>query len=81
MVDESSVGSREKLAEIFDLGVNQMLLRQGNTVETIHNISEDINASIMVLGSLASSGIAGKLIGNTAEKLLDLVNADIVTIS
>ncbi len=78
---ESSGGTRESLAEIFGVDVDHLLLRQGATVETLHNISEEIEASIMVIGSLARTGINGKLIGNTAEKLLDSVNADIVTIS
>ena len=81
LVKESSVGTRESLAEIFGVDVDHLLLRQGATVETLHTISEEIEASIMVIGSLARTGISGKLIGNTAEKLLDTVNADIVTIS
>jgi universal stress protein E len=80
LVEESSVGTRECLAEIFGVDVEHLLLRQGATVETLHNISEEIEASIMVIGSLARTGISGKIIGNTAEKLLDTVNADIVTI-
>lgn len=81
MVDESSVGTKEKLAEIFGVEVNNMMLRQGDTIKTIHSISEEISADIMIIGTVARTGVAGKLIGNTAEKLLDVVNADIVTIS
>ena len=81
LVAESSVGTKERLAEFFGVEADYILIRQGDSVETIHGISEEINASVMVIGSLARTGIAGKLIGNTAEKLLDIVNADIVTIS
>lgn len=81
LVAESSVGTKERLAEVFGVEADHILVRQGDTVETIHNISEEINASVMVIGSLARTGIAGQLIGNTAEKLLDIANADIITIS
>lgn len=81
LVDESSVSTAESLAKIYDVDVDHILLRQGNAIENLHNISEEIEASIMVIGSLARTGIRGKLIGNTAEKLLDTLNADIITIS
>ncbi len=33
------------------------------------------------MGTLSRSGISGRLIGNTAEKLLDLVEADLLTVN
>jgi universal stress protein E len=81
LVVESSGGTKETLAGVFGVAVDRMLLRRGDTVETIHSISEELNAAIMIIGSVARTGIAGKIIGNTAEKLLDIANADIVTIS
>ena len=35
----------------------------------------------VVIGSLARRGISGKLIGNTAEKLLDIVVADLLIVN
>ena len=37
--------------------------------------------SIVVMGTLARSGIRGKLIGNTAEKMLDRTDADLLSVS
>ena len=36
---------------------------------------------MVVTGSLARTGLKGKLIGNTAEKLLDVVDADLLTVN
>jgi nucleotide-binding universal stress UspA family protein len=33
------------------------------------------------MGTLARRGIKGKLIGNTAEKLLDILEADMLTVT
>ena len=41
----------------------------------------EIDPSIVVMGTLARTGIKGKLIGNTAEKLLDLTRADVLTVN
>lgn len=75
--DTSATG----LAEIFGVNVDNMILRKGPTVETIHDICVEVEPSILVIGSIARTGVSAKLIGNTAEKLLDVVDADILTIS
>ncbi len=41
----------------------------------------EVDPSIMIMGTLARTGIKGKLIGNTAEKLLDIVDADLLTVN
>ena len=33
------------------------------------------------MGTLARTGIQGKIIGNTAEKLLDRIDADLLTVN
>jgi len=57
-----------------------MILRQGSTVKVIEQICAEFKPELLVIGSNARTGISGKLIGNTAEKLLDVVDVDILTI-
>lgn len=71
----------EQLARIFDLDPEHMIIRQGSTVDTIVEICAEIDPGLLVLGSIARTGISGKLIGNTAEKLLDVIDIDILTTS
>lgn len=71
----------EQLGKLYNLATERVLLRQGNAVETLQAICEETNPAIVVIGSLARSGIRGKLIGNTAEKLLDVVVADLLIVS
>ena len=73
--------TREQLGELYDVKPERVLLRQGNTVEALKAICDEIDPSIVIMGTLARSGIKGKLIGNTAEKLIDIVDADLLTVN
>jgi universal stress protein E len=70
----------EQLGEHFHLPPERILLRQGKVVESLQAICHEADPSIVVMGTLARRGIRGKLIGNTAEKLLDGIEADLMTI-
>ena len=69
-----------QLGEYFGLGAEHVLLRKGETVATLRAICDEIEPSIVVIGTLARRGVSGKLIGNTAEKLLDAIDADLLTV-
>ena len=71
----------EQLAEIYDVDAARVHLRRDETVAGLEAVCADIDPSIVVLGTIARTGIKGKLIGNTAEKLLDLTRADVLTIN
>jgi len=66
--------------DIYSLGGDRVLLRSGKAVETLQSICAEIDPAIVIIGTVARRGIKGKLIGNTAEKLLDVVTADLLTI-
>ena len=73
--------TREQLGELYDVDPTRVILRQGNIVETLREICNETDPSIVVMGTLARRGISGKLIGNTAEKMLDIVGADVLTVN
>lgn len=70
-----------QLAQLFKVDEPRICLRQGETIATLKAICDEIGPSIIILGTLARRGIRGKLIGNTAEKLLDLIEADVLTVN
>ncbi|MDC1287719.1 universal stress protein [Gammaproteobacteria bacterium] len=77
---QQAVGA-EHLAQLFDIAGERVFLRQGSVVRTLQAICAESDPAIVVIGSLARSGISGKLIGNTAEKLLDTVGADLLVVN
>jgi universal stress protein E len=74
------IGS-EQIGELYNIDPKRVLLRQGDIIETLQALCEETNPSIVIIGTLARAGVSGKLIGNTAEKLLDVVDADLLTVN
>jgi len=73
--------TREQVGKFYGLAAERIILRQGDTVEALRSICGEVDPSVVFIGSLARTGIKGRLIGNTAEKLLDIVNGDLLTVN
>jgi len=78
---DTSDGIEEALARLYDIEPENLYLRQGAVVRTLVGLCEETDPSILIIGSIARTGVRGKLIGNTAEKLLDAVDADVLTVN
>ncbi len=48
--------------------------------ELIAQVAREIGAQLVVVGSVARRGIRGAVVGNTAERILDHVDADVVAV-
>jgi len=70
-----------QVGEYYGLAADRVILRQGDTVEALRGVCSEIDPGIVFIGSLARTGIKGKLIGNTAEKLLDIVSGDLLVVN
>jgi len=75
------VSREQQLGELYSIDAARVLLRQGGIIDTLQAICNEIDPSIVVMGTLARRGVKGKLIGNTAEKLLDILDADMLTVT
>lgn len=54
---------------------------EGGPESVIPEVAQEIGASIVVIGTAAREGIKAAVLGNTAEKILDAVDSDILTIN
>jgi nucleotide-binding universal stress UspA family protein len=70
----------KQVGEAYDIAEERVFLRKGAVVETLRSICAEVDPCIVIVGTLARRGISGKLIGNTAEKLIDTIEADLLTI-
>ncbi|MDH3761103.1 MAG: universal stress protein [Gammaproteobacteria bacterium] len=70
-----------QLGELYGVDESRIFLRRGDTIATLKGVCDELDPSIVIMGTLARTGIKGKLIGNTAEKLLDLIDADVLTVN
>ena len=48
--------------------------------ELITRVAEKVGATLVIIGSLSRRGMSGLVVGNTAERILDNVNADVLTV-
>ncbi len=53
---------------------------EGDVVGKINDMIEELNIDVLVMGSVARSGIPGFLIGNKAETLLNKINCTVLTV-
>lgn len=55
-------------------------LRQGDASDVISSVVNEVRPGVVVMGTLARAGLRGVLIGNTAERMLDHVDASVIAV-
>lgn len=68
------------LSELYALENDQLHIREGKPWKVINNFSRELKAECVAVGSMGRKGIAGKLIGNTAEKVIHVAKTDLLVI-
>lgn len=54
---------------------------RGDPVENLLLEAEKLDVDLIIVGTIARTGMKGRIIGNTAEKLLDKVKCDLLTLT
>lgn len=67
-------------AEGYDYLSPQLHLPRGNPREAIPNLVRELNADLVVMGTLVRTGIAGFIIGNTAESILHHIGCSVLAV-
>lgn len=69
------------IARFRDAGqIDHVHLLQGKPGEEISRLAEGLKIELLVMGTVCRTGLAGFVIGNTAERVLDQVNCSVLTI-
>lgn len=69
------------LAKIVQVDRSHAHVSLGSPATAISDIANDIEADQVVIGTVRREGIAGLAIGNTAEKVLKTLQADVLVVS
>ena len=64
----------------IELDTARIHLPHGTPSEKIHEVATDIEADLIVLGTVCRTGVAGFLIGNTAEQLLSRIDCSVLAL-
>lgn len=70
----------EKLCSKYGLSKQQIHIRTGLAHKAIPSVASKIKADLVVMGTASSHGLATRLIGNTAEKVLNHLRTDVLAI-
>jgi universal stress protein E len=68
------------LFDKYDIPMDDLMIKEGVPWKIINYYAEKINASCVVVGSMGRKGIAEKLIGNTAEKVIHHTKSDLLLV-
>ena len=58
----------------------QLHLRQGRAADVVAEVVGEIRPGVVVMGTLARAGLRGLFIGNTAERVLDDLDASVIAV-
>lgn len=64
--------------EEYQLADRQLHIAKGSAKTLIPQIAHELGVAVTVIGTVARSGLAGLLIGNTAEAVLDRLDSDVL---
>lgn len=68
----------EQLAKQFEIPETQCHVKEGLAEDVIPELAAELNAELVMLGTVGRSGISAALIGNTAEHVIDSLDCDLV---
>lgn len=78
---EDTEAKQAEIAEFYNIPQNHVHVQTGNPRVVIKEWGDTLGADILVIGTHARKGIAGALLGNTAEKVLDDVHCDVLVVN
>lgn len=77
---EARLKSQEWLDD-YDINDADIHIEQGTPWRVVSSIAHRVKAHCVVIGSMGRTGVAGKLIGNTAEKVIQHAKTDLLVIN
>ncbi|MGL1956749.1 MAG: universal stress protein UspE [Colwellia sp.] len=70
----------KKFAAKFDVDIANTHVEEGLPETVIEQVSERIDAELVILGTVGRTGLSAALIGNTAEHVIDHLNCDVLAL-
>lgn len=80
IIDDAYRDKALALAAKFNISSEQVIIKEGSAEKVVNELAESTNAAVIILGTVARSGLAGLFIGNTAERVLEDSNSDVLVV-
>ena len=69
-----------KFANKYSIANENIIVEEGLPEDVISDNAENLDAEIVILGTIGRTGISAALIGNTAEHVIDRLNCDVLAL-
>lgn len=69
-----------ELAQRYNIAQEDIVIEEGSPSFVINKVANEIGAAVIVIGTVARTGISGALIGNSAEGVLEATDVDIMVV-
>jgi universal stress protein E len=79
--DSMEFPDRAKLLRDTEADQKNIHVQQGNPATIIATVADDIDADVVVIGTLARRGILAAMRGNTCEEIIKRLNRDVMIIN
>lgn len=70
----------DKHAAKYGIAPDKCIVKEGLPERVIPQVAKDIDAELVIIGTVGRVGISAALIGNTAEHVIDAINCDVLAI-
>ncbi|WP_233079453.1 universal stress protein UspE [Rheinheimera soli] len=72
--------SVQKLAREFELDSSQTHVLEGMPEDVIPKMAQQLDAEMVVIGTIGRTGLSAAIIGNTAEHVIDRLDCDVLAV-
>lgn len=79
-VKKHHLDAMEKHNSQFEISANRIFVEEGLPEDVIPMVASNIDAELVIVGTVGRTGITAALIGNTAEHIIDSLNCDVLAI-
>ncbi|MEL0630636.1 universal stress protein UspE [Psychromonas aquatilis] len=69
-----------KYADQYNINAENIYLQQGLPEDIISAVAEEINAELVIMGTVGRSGLGVALLGHTAEQVIDKLTSDLLAL-
>ncbi len=80
-LDSMNYPDRGKLARESELAADKTHVVQGYTDEVVSQVAKEINADLVIMGTLGQNGMVNSRRGNTAERVIAALDQDIMVVN
>ena len=74
------INEAQAMCEKYSIPAERVMVEEGTAEFVINNIANDLEAGVVVLGTVARSGMSGLFVGNTAEAVLEGSSTDVLVV-